>query len=863
MSSRNARSTIAGLRLAVVRHGVFAAFGLAIACVAVGTFALGSHLTSGPELLILGLGMAIGWGVTWVIYLVTVSRPLARILDSVISGVQGDTAAMSNAMMALAEGDLTARVEMRSKPIEIEATAEVMRLADGIGGCVTKLGEGAAQLNSMTDEACRRLLFVGPDGYLQGQTGGDAMGRALNGRGQVMVVTSSFHHLGLEVRRKGFEGILRERYPNIEILDAVDANGEGDLMRVATAAALRRYPKVAGIYTTVTGGGAAAAVADAGLGGKVVIISHDLVDEAMPFVAKGIITATIGQDPYGQGHDPVVHLFNHLVAGWQPPKSRMLTPSDLVTASNLAQFWQAGKGEIESAETSARRPKPMKPASRRIRIAVLGLADAHFWESVRAGVVAAAQELRAFNAEAEWIVPESGGSFNVGIRSDAIERLAREGYDAIATMVMDTGLVASINRVVAAGVPVATFNSESSSLRGLMDQLSHRAQKLMLVSNNLADSAASSGVATNEIAGNISQMALAVTSEAAAMTRANANIELVAESIEAIATGAREQAQAADSLTQAAGHIDEAVKFAGSTSATVVASTLLSVTTAERGSEAIRQTLQQMASIESAVDTSAVTIQETNARAQQIGEIVGTIEDIAAQTNLLALNAAIEAARAGDQGKGFAVVASEVRKLAEKSAASTKEIGAIIKTVQASAQRAAEAMDVAMQKVHDGSSLAQHSRQALDELIESAKTTQQQTGQMAQANQTVADVMGDLNAAIDGVSTVITANMHRSEMAASSIRETLEIVESVAAISEENAASAERVAATTGVVSEHAQDVNNAASELTAIARELEGATARFKLSRDDDQADPNEPAEETGEPAAPVSVGGRRKKAA
>jgi len=178
------------------------------------------------------------------------------------------------------------------------------------------------------------------------------------------------------------------------------------------------------------------------------------------------------------------------------------------------------------------------------------------------------------------------------------------------------------------------------------------------------------------------------------MTRANASIARIAESVEVIASGARDQGQGADSLSEAAAHIAEAVEVAGSSSETVVAATVEAVTTAERGSDAIRQSLAQMKSIEGAVDSSAATIQETNARAQQIGEIVGTIEDIAAQTNLLALNAAIEAARAGDQGRGFAVVASEVRKLAEKSAAATKEIGAIITSVQASAQRAAEAMDV-------------------------------------------------------------------------------------------------------------------------------------------------------------------------
>jgi methyl-accepting chemotaxis protein len=342
-----------------------------------------------------------------------------------------------------------------------------------------------------------------------------------------------------------------------------------------------------------------------------------------------------------------------------------------------------------------------------------------------------------------------------------------------------------------------------------------------------------------------------------------ASFERIAESVEAIAVGARDQGQAADSLSLAAGRIAQAVAVAGASSETVVASTVQAVTTAERGSEAIRQTLQQMESIERAVDTSAATIQETNTRAQQIGEIVGTIEDIAAQTNLLALNAAIEAARAGDQGKGFAVVASEVRKLAEKSATATKEIGAIITNIQVSAQRAAEAMDVAIQKVHDGSSLAQHSGEALDQLLESAKETRRQTGEMAAATQTVTDVMGDLTSAIGSVSGVATANLERSESAAASIRETLEIVESVAAISEENAASAERVVYSTVLVSRQAQEVNDAATELTGIARELQGSVARFKLSSDEEDEAPAATTATAGAPKEVPAATTRRSKAA
>jgi ABC-type sugar transport system substrate-binding protein len=289
--------------------------------------------------------------------MLTVARPLARLTRATIALAETDTAALSDALAALAEGDLTRKVTMQARPVDISATAEVMRLGEGIGEIMTRLGESASQLNSVTDEACRRLFYVGPDGYLQGQTAGDAMGQALGGSGQVVIVTASFHHLGLEIRRKGFEGILRERYPGIEIVEAVESLGEGANQRAATAAALKRYPRLVGIYTTVTGDGAASAVADAGLAGKVTIISHDLVDEAMPYVLKGVITATIGQDPYAQGHDPVIHLFNHLAAGWEPTKSRLLTASDVVTSPTTS----ASSGGPAKARSNQRKWPPAAP----------------------------------------------------------------------------------------------------------------------------------------------------------------------------------------------------------------------------------------------------------------------------------------------------------------------------------------------------------------------------------------------------------------------------------------------------------------------------------------------------------------------
>jgi aerotaxis receptor len=105
------------------------------------------------------------------------------------------------------------------------------------------------------------------------------------------------------------------------------------------------------------------------------------------------------------------------------------------------------------------------------------------------------------------------------------------------------------------------------------------------------------------------------------------------------------------------------------------------------------------------LQSSSTTIADLNTAIQKIGAIANAIKDIAEQTNLLALNAAIEAARAGEQGRGFAVVADEVRKLAERTAVSTKDIAGTIGEINAISDTAVKSMQGAITDVEDGVAL--------------------------------------------------------------------------------------------------------------------------------------------------------------
>jgi methyl-accepting chemotaxis protein len=151
------------------------------------------------------------------------------------------------------------------------------------------------------------------------------------------------------------------------------------------------------------------------------------------------------------------------------------------------------------------------------------------------------------------------------------------------------------------------------------------------------------------------------------------------------------------------------------------------------GAEVVKHTIEVMASIADRVKSAAQTVEHLGSRSDQIGEIIGTIEDIADQTNLLALNAAIEAARAGDQGRGFAVVADEVRALAERTTRATKEISGMIKAIQQETRSAVAAMVEGSNEVERGTIETARSGKALEEIMEQINAVSEQASQIATA----------------------------------------------------------------------------------------------------------------------------------
>ena len=209
---------------------------------------------------------------------------------------------------------------------------------------------------------------------------------------------------------------------------------------------------------------------------------------------------------------------------------------------------------------------------------------------------------------------------------------------------------------------------------------------------------------------------------------------------------------------------------------------------ANSGAETISQTNVEMAEIAKTVQSAGQNINEVGVQSNKISMIVQVIKDVADQTNLLALNAAIEAARAGEQGRGFAVVADEVRKLSERTAVSTGEIGKMVDAIQVSTREVVAQVGNGVKMVDEG------------------VTNARQAGETIGGLQDMAKKVSQLVAAVD-----------------EALREQASASNDVAKKVEDVAAQAEEATAI-------AKQTSNAADSLTQTAHAMEQLVARFRI---------------------------------
>jgi twitching motility protein PilJ len=247
---------------------------------------------------------------------------------------------------------------------------------------------------------------------------------------------------------------------------------------------------------------------------------------------------------------------------------------------------------------------------------------------------------------------------------------------------------------------------------------------------------------------------------------------------------AREIASASAAIADMAESIEQVSKNAASSAEVAQRS----VAIAHKGAQTVSRTIDGMGTIREQIQETSKRIKRLGESSQEIGDIVSLINDIADQTNILALNAAIQASTAGEAGRGFAVVADEVQRLAERAGNATKQIEALVKTIQSDTNEAVISMEHSTANVVSGAKLAEDGGEALSE-IEGVST------QLATLIQSISQAA------------------RQQSSAAANITNTMNVIQEI-----------------TMQTSEGTNDTANSVGKLTELATELRNSVAGFKL---------------------------------
>lgn len=343
---------------------------------------------------------------------------------------------------------------------------------------------------------------------------------------------------------------------------------------------------------------------------------------------------------------------------------------------------------------------------------------------------------------------------------------------------------------------VISLRTIIASLRTGSDQIASAASQISKSTDQTSKKSESSATALEEITSTMHEM--------------SSNIQSVARNIQSQSSSVTETSSSVEQMVTSIQRVTDNVKR-------LVDITQKSFDAVIYGRQAVMKASSGMEEINRVTNKAADTIGRLASKTDDIVKIVEVIDDIAEQTNLLALNAAVEAARAGEQGMGFAVVSEEVRKLAERSARSTREIAELINAVTREAQEAVRHMGNNADIVEHGLVHSVEVNQALQRIEESVAEVLKYSQEIGAA--TLEQSSG-------------------SEQIEKSIANLNEITHEISTAAEEQSSGAEQVVKSVEKVMEMVQqnalstvDLLSSAEELNRQAESLQSIVAKFSLN--------------------------------